>query len=137
MTVNRSADCRRPRTPAPRYLFCLRSGVWLCVVMAGGLLLARPADFLSPAMADDDAGNWRAGVAVAVITPAKSMMLAGFGSRTKPSEGTATELHAKALALKDSRGTRLVIVTTDLIRIPRPLRDRVEARVKELSLIHI
>ena len=131
MTVNRSADCRRPRTPAPRYLFCLRSGVWLCVVMAGGLLLARPADFLSPAMADDDAGNWRAGVAVAVITPAKSMMLAGFGSRTKPSEGTATELHAKALALKDSRGTRLVIVTTDLIRIPRPLRDRVEARVKE------
>ncbi|GIS59415.1 MAG: hypothetical protein CM1200mP2_16400 [Planctomycetaceae bacterium] len=66
-----------------------------------------------------------------VITPAKSMMLAGFGSRTKPSEGTATELHAKALALKDSRGTRLVIVTTDLIRIPRPLRDRVEARVKE------
>ena len=57
------------------------------------------------------------------------MMLAGFGSRKQPAEGTTTELHAKALALQDAGGTRLVIVTTDLIGIPRPLRDRVEARV--------
>mgnify|MGYP002884748581 CR=1 FL=1 len=129
MTVNRSADCRQPRTSVPRHLVGLQPGGWLCVVMACGFLCAGPGDFRSQARAADEAGDWRAGVAVAVITPAKSMMLAGFGSRTKPSEGTATELHAKALALQDSRGTRLVIVTTDLIGIPRPLRDRVEARV--------
>ena len=92
-------------------------------VLAAGLLVS------SETRADDDPGGWRAGVAVAVITPAKSMMLAGFGSRKQPAEGTATELHAKALALQDASGTRLVIVTTDLIGIPRPLRDRVAARV--------
>ena len=93
----------------------------LPVVLACGLLLVGNRSVLAQAGGDDESGDWRAGVAVAVITPTKSMMLAGFGSRTKPSEGTATELHAKALALQDSRGTRLVLVTTALNGNPRPL----------------
>ena len=104
---------------------CLAGCLWrvvlacLFVGLHGGLAETNAAD------------DWRAGVAVTVITPAKPMMLAGFGSRTRPAEGKATELHAKALALQDAHGTRLVIITTDLIGIPRPLRERVESRVKQ------
>ena len=75
--------------------------------------------------------SWRAGVAVAVITPEQPMMLEGFGSRRTPAEGKATELFAKALALHDDAGTRLVVVTCDLIGIPRPLRERVETQVRD------
>jgi len=85
--------------------------------------------FASVAESADTADEWSAGVSVAVITPKQPMMLAGFGSRTRPAEGKATELHAKALALRDARGSRFVIVTSDLIGIPGPLRDHVEARV--------
>ncbi len=72
---------------------------------------------------------WLVGTAVTVITPKRPMMLAGFGSRKQPAEGTATELHAKVLAIEDAAGTRLVVVTCDLIGIPRPLRERIEKRV--------
>lgn len=104
-------------------------GCWLPAVLA--CLFVGQGASLSETKAAEEVEDWRAGVAVAVITPVKPMMLAGFGSRTRPAEGKATELHAKALALQDSRGLRLVIVTTDLIGIPHPLRERVEARVKK------
>jgi hypothetical protein len=57
------------------------------------------------------------------------MPMAGYASRKKPSEGVAQRLFAKSLALQDEQGTRLVIVTTDLIGIPRQLRDNLEAEV--------
>jgi len=47
--------------------------------------------------------SWKAGLATISITPGKSMWMAGFGARTKPSEGVLHELHAKALALEDPR----------------------------------
>ena len=72
---------------------------------------------------------WRAGVARRVITPQVPMMLEGFASRREPAREADTELFAKALALQDAQGTRLVMVTTDLIGIPRPLRSRVEREV--------
>ncbi len=72
----------------------------------------------------------RAGVARKVITPARSMWMAGYSARKKPSEGKATELFAKALALEDAAGARLVIVTLDLVGIPRSLRDAVEAEAQ-------
>lgn len=58
-------------------------------------------------------------------------MLAGFGSRKTPAEGKATDLFAKALALQDAQGTRLVIVTMDLIGVPRPLREQLAERVEK------
>jgi len=75
-------------------------------------------------------GAWKAGVATAVITPERSMWMAGYAARNKPSEGKIHDLHAKALALEDAEGTRLVLVTLDLIGIPREFRDRV---VKEVG----
>jgi hypothetical protein len=57
------------------------------------------------------------------------MWMAGYAARDKPSEGKINDLHAKALALEDEHGTRLVIVTVDLIGIPRPTRDWLEKQV--------
>ncbi len=71
---------------------------------------------------------WKAGAADVLITPTSQMWMAGYASRTKPAEGKETELHAKALAIEDASGTRLVMVTLDLIGIPRTLRKQLEVR---------
>lgn len=82
-----------------------------------------------PALADDVL--WKAGTASVVISPNDNMWMAGYASRTKPSEGKAQDLFAKAVAIQDAAGSRLVVVTTDLIGIPRPLRDAVARRAEE------
>ncbi len=76
---------------------------------------------------------FRAGIATTVITPEQPTWMAGYASRTKPSEGKVHDLHAKALALEDAQGTKLIIVTVDLIGIPRSLRDWLE---KEVNRYH-
>ncbi len=86
---------------------------------------------LSALRAAEPASDWKAGIARVVITPEKPMWMAGYASRTKPSDGALTDLHAKAIALEDSAGTRVVLVGTDLIAIPRPLRDQVAREVAE------
>lgn len=78
-----------------------------------------------------DEADWKAGVATVRVTPDKPIWMAGYASRKKPSEGVLSELHAKALAIEDAAGTRAVIVTTDLIGIPRPLRQQVAKGVAE------
>src|SRR5262249_37432841 len=80
------------------------------------LALAAPA----PA---DDSKPWKAGVAVRVITPSEPMWMAGYGARNKPSEGKVHDLHVKALALEDAAGKRLVLLTSDLVGIPRDLSE--------------
>jgi neutral ceramidase len=67
--------------------------------------------------------NFKAGVASIVITPDESMWMAGYAARNKPSEGKVHDLHAKVLALEDEHGTRLAIVSVELIGVPRPMRD--------------
>lgn len=73
--------------------------------------------------------KWKAGVASVVITPEKSMWMAGYAARTKPSEGKVHDLRAKALALEDAQDTRVVIVAVDLLGISRTLRDWLEKEV--------
>ena len=68
---------------------------------------------------------FKAGVATVSITPDQPMWMAGYASRKAPSDGVLSELYAKALAVEDAAGTRAVIVTTDLISIPRALRLQV------------
>lgn len=75
------------------------------------------------AQAGSVSATWKAGVAKVVITPDQSMWMAGYAARNKPSEGKIHDLYAKALALEDAAGTRLVLVTLDLIGIPREFRD--------------
>ena len=75
--------------------------------------------------------DWKAGVGRAVITPDGPIYLSGYGARNHPSEGVIHDLWAKALALEDRRGGRVVIVTTDVIGLPRWLTDLVAARVQK------
>jgi hypothetical protein len=76
------------------------------------------------------APDFRAGVAVRVITPAEPMWLAGYANRNHPSEGKVHDLHVKALALEDAAGGRLVLLTCDLVGLPRALSDEVAAEVR-------
>lgn len=75
------------------------------------------------------ARGWRAGVAATAITPDERMWLAGWAARREPAKEKAMELWAKALALEGAAGERVVIVTADLIAIPRTLAEVVAARV--------
>src|SRR5438105_163527 len=59
------------------------------------------------------------------------MWLAVYGARTKPAEEKLHDLYVKALALEDPAGGRLVLVTSDLIGIPRPLGQAVAAEVEK------
>jgi hypothetical protein len=75
--------------------------------------------------------TWKAGAAKVVITPDKPMWLSGYSSRDKPSEGKVHDLWAKALALEAASGKRGVLVTLDLVGIPREVSLAVCAEIKK------
>jgi len=72
--------------------------------------------------------EFRAGTARVDITPDGPIWMSGYANRDHPSEGVLASLYAKALALDDGKGTRVVILTTDLIGLPRTITDAVSAR---------
>ncbi len=76
---------------------------------------------VAPASAQGPADGWKAGVAKVVITPKERMWMSGYASRTKPAEGKLHDLWAKALAVEDPTGRRVVLVTMDLVGIERDL----------------
>lgn len=78
-----------------------------------------------------NAAHYKAGIGRIVITPEKPIYLSGYAGRDHPSEGVLTDLWAKALAIEDHKGARAVIVTTDLIGLPRSITDIVAARVEK------
>ena len=59
------------------------------------------------------------------------MWLAGWAVRTEPSRGTLTELYAKALTLEDRQGSRLVLLTVDLIAVSRDIAMAVARQVRQ------
>ena len=77
------------------------------------------------------AADFQAGVARVKITPPTPFWMSGYAARTHPSEGVEQELWAKALALRDPGGHPVVLVTTDLIGLPRVISDEVAVRVRE------
>jgi len=109
----------------------------LCLTDPAGLSHLKAAEVGTKTNLEQE--KWKAGIATTVITPTQSMWMSGYAARTKPSEGKVHDLHAKALALEacpersqgDAQGTRLVIVTVDLLGIPRPLRDSMEKQVNQ------
>ncbi len=82
-----------------------------------------------------DAGEppptWKAGVARVDTTPSAPVRMAGYGSRTAPSQGVAHPLVAKALALADPSGHKVVLVTCDIIAFRRTFTIQVKDRVKD------
>src|SRR5207248_2775139 len=77
------------------------------------------------------APRWKAGAAVANITPDRLLHMAGYSARKEPAEGTEQELFAKSLAIEDRDGNRVVIVTMDLIGVSERLRTGVAEQVRE------
>jgi neutral ceramidase len=82
-----------------------------CWLLLGLLALPCPAT----------AEVWKAGVSKEKITPAEPMWMAGYGSRTHPATGHLNDLSAKALVIEDAAGTRVAIITLDLVGIGRDL----------------
>ena len=74
--------------------------------------------------ADEKHAHWKAGIAKAVITPEKSVWLAGYGSKRAP-DGKLHDLWMKALALEDAAGHRAVLITSDFQGVPKIMSDRV------------
>jgi len=99
-------------------LFALMASV--LVPPCGRSVSANPAEGVT---------GWKAGVTRAVITPAEPVWLAGYESRNRPSEGALVDLWAKALALEDGQGRKLLIVTTDLLGFPREMSNRIRDRL--------
>ncbi len=81
------------------------------------------------------AADFKAGVARIDITPQTPSWMSGYADRTHPSTGVLHPLWTKALAIEDNKSGRVVIVTTDLIGLPRTITDLVAARaLKEYGL---
>jgi neutral ceramidase len=76
------------------------------------------------------ANGWKAGVARINITPRQPLWMAGFAVRTHPSEGTRLDLWAKALAIEDAAGNKAVLVTTDLLGLPKEVSDNIRERLQ-------
>ena len=68
---------------------------------------------------------WKAGIAKAEITPTQPLWMAGYGSRTHPAEGTLHSLWVKVLVLKSSDGQQAVLVTSDLLGMPKDMSERI------------
>ncbi|MBL9212805.1 MAG: neutral/alkaline non-lysosomal ceramidase N-terminal domain-containing protein [Opitutaceae bacterium] len=98
----------------------LRLARWLTFSIAACFLPATLPGAQAPAT------PWQVGVASRDITPEGSLWMAGYASRTAPSDRVDQKIRAKALALDDTRGGRVVIVTLDLIGVPAALRAHVE-----------
>lgn len=66
---------------------------------------------------------WQYGTARARITPDRLFWMGGFAARTRPAEGTLDDLWAKVLVLQPRDGDMCVLVTVDLLGIPKWLYD--------------
>lgn len=77
------------------------------------------------------AAEWRAGAARVKITPKRLMWMSGYGGRDKPAEGTLIDLWAKSLVLEDPNGERLILVTLDLVGVPREWSQGVCEQLKQ------
>jgi len=116
---------KKKRNKLPIEVLKSKRGFLFCLATTFAMLLAGvPAD-----------AAWQAGVARVDITPGEPIWLAGYASRTHPSEGVRQRIFVKALALKDDKGAVTVLVTSDLLGFPREVSDSIAARVeKQFSL---
>jgi hypothetical protein len=73
--------------------------------------------------------GFKAGFGKRLITPPTPIWMGGFAARTHPSDGIAHDLYTKALALEDAKGQRLIVITVDLVNMPKAMTDMVAARV--------
>lgn len=73
--------------------------------------------------------GWKAGISRAVITPVEPIWLAGYASRTHPSDGVLADLWVKVLAIEDAKGKKAVLITSDLLGFPKKMSDRIRNQI--------
>lgn len=74
--------------------------------------------------------GWKAGVASVIITPAQPLWMAGYGDMERLSKGKIMDIWAKALALQDADGKQAVLITADLVGVPRKFSNHVRDQLK-------
>ena len=90
-----------------------------------------PLFFTLPILLLADEAEWKAGVAKADITPAEKLWMGGYAARKGPAEGVQQSLFMKLFLVEDKSESRLAVVTMDLIGVPKPFREKVEALAAE------
>ena len=101
---------------------------WRQRVLRLGLLAVCLGGLAGSAKAADK--GWKAGIAKAVITPEKGVWLAGYGSKRAPN-GKLHDLWMKALALEDTAGRRVVLITSDFQGVPKGMSDQVFEQIRK------
>ena len=76
--------------------------------------------------------GWKAGVSASDITPQEPLKMSGYAGRTELCTEKLHSLWVKALALEDASGKKAVLVTMDLVLLPREIADNVKARLIKL-----
>ncbi|MEO1996341.1 MAG: hypothetical protein ABGZ17_13815, partial [Planctomycetaceae bacterium] len=113
-----------------RYRFSRRGDSWFacCQELRGWTALL--VVLVTGLVGTVGAADWKAGVARAVITPKTPVWLAGYGSRRVP-DGKLHDLWMKALALEDTTGRRVVLITSDFQGVPKVMSDPAFALVRK------
>jgi neutral ceramidase len=97
----------------------IRASAWLLAAVLAG------------ACAPASAAGWKAGASAVVITPSDPIWMAGYGNRTKPSEGKLHDLWVKSLSIQDVDGNPVVLVSLDVCGISRPFLNEVRDALKQ------
>jgi len=74
--------------------------------------------------------GFQAGAAAVKITPQKLLWQNGYGGRKHPAEGTAMDLWARAVALRDGHGRRSVIVCLEILGVPPTMNDSIRRKAR-------
>ncbi len=102
----------------------------MAAAILGSILVSAAQADEPPAALATSKDQWSVGVSRVVITPEKSVWLAGYGSKRAP-DGKLHDLWMKALALRDVGGQTVVLITSDFQGVPKIMSDRVFAQLKE------
>jgi len=73
--------------------------------------------------------TWQAGVSKSKITPEGELWMAGYAFRNRPTRDVRHDLWAKALALRDCEGNLGVMVSLDVVGLPKYILDKVYDKV--------
>lgn len=105
----------------------MKKPLWFFVF--SGLLIFYINYSITAAARSSNPEGWKAGISRAVITPDQPIWLAGYASRTHPSEGVLTDLWVKVLAIEDAKGKKAVLITSDLLGFPKKMSDRIRNQI--------
>ena len=100
-----------------------------------GLALAAACASTRPAGDRPPAGGLDIGVARVDITPDTPIRLTGYGNRSVPAALIAQRLWAKAVAFGADGSRPSVLITTDLVAVPRHLTEDVARRLASAGVI--